>query len=165
VNAIDERRFAESLRLLVAASRELATSFDYAQTLAAVGRLVVPDFAQGFSVDVDEGEIRTTLARAGRLGAAPQRFPLVARGQVLGVMRVDGSLIEDDPATGLEVWDELALRIAVSVDAAQVYAREHHVADTLQRALLPERLPVDDHLTFSAAYLPGAQEAEVGGDW
>jgi anti-sigma regulatory factor (Ser/Thr protein kinase) len=165
VSAIDERRFAASLRLLVAASRELATSFDYAQTLAAVGRLLVPDFAQGFTVEVDEGEIRTTLARAGRLGPGAQRFPLVARGQVLGVMRIEGSLIDNDPATGLEVWDELALRIAVSVDAAQVYAREHHVADTLQRALLPERLPVDDRLSFAAAYLPGAQEAAVGGDW
>ncbi len=47
----------------------------------------------------------------------------------------------------------------------RVYAREHHVADTLQRALLPERLPVDDRLSFDAAYLPGAEEAIVGGDW
>jgi anti-sigma regulatory factor (Ser/Thr protein kinase) len=46
-----------------------------------------------------------------------------------------------------------------------VYEREHHVADTLQRALLPDRLPVDDRLAFDAAYLPGAQEAIVGGDW
>ena len=53
----------------------------------------------------------------------------------------------------------------MAVDAAQVYAREHHVADTLQRALLPERLPVDDRLAFDAAYLPGAEEAIVGGDW
>ena len=39
------------------------------------------------------------------------------------------------------------------------------MADTLQRALLPERLPVDDRLAFDAAYLPGASEAIVGGDW
>jgi anti-sigma regulatory factor (Ser/Thr protein kinase) len=165
VTTIDERRFAASLRLLVAASRELATSFDYAQTLAAVGRLVVPAFAEGFQVEVDEGEIRTTLARAGRVGIDAREFPLVARGKRLGVMRIGGTLIDDDPATGLEVWNELALRVAVSVDAAQVYAREHHVADTLQRALLPERLPIDDRLAFAAAYLPGAQEAAVGGDW
>jgi anti-sigma regulatory factor (Ser/Thr protein kinase) len=35
----------------------------------------------------------------------------------------------------------------------------------LQRALLPERLPADDNLVFDAAYLPGAEEAIVGGDW
>jgi anti-sigma regulatory factor (Ser/Thr protein kinase) len=153
------------LRLLVAASRELAASFDYAQTLAAVGRLIVPEFAGGFSVEVDEGEIRTTLARAGRVADDAQVFGLVARGKQLGVMRICRATAASDPQSGLDVWPELALRVAVSVDAAQVYAREHHVADTLQRALLPERLPVDDRLAFDAAYLPGAQEAIVGGDW
>ena len=165
MSAINERRFAVSLRLLVAASRELASSFDYAQTLAAVGRLIVPSCAAGFSVEADEGEIRTTLAQTGRLDGG-RAFPLVARGQRLGTMYVGESRIDGiDPETGLDVWDELALRVAVSIDAAQVYAREHHVADTLQRALLPERLPVDDRLEFDAAYLPGAQEAAVGGDW
>jgi stage II sporulation SpoE-like protein/histidine kinase-like protein len=165
VSPIEDRRLAASLRLLVAASRELATSFDYAQTLAAVGRLIVPEFAHGFSVEVDEGEIRTTLARAGRTGGDAQDFALVARGKQLGVMYVCGANASHDPDSGLDLWSELALRVAVSVDAAQVYAREHHVADTLQRALLPERLPVDDRLAFDAAYMPGAQEAIVGGDW
>jgi anti-sigma regulatory factor (Ser/Thr protein kinase) len=165
VTAIEEHRMAAALRLLVAASRELATSFEYVQTLAAVGRLVVPQFAAGFSVDVDEGEIRTTVARAGRLGDGAQEFPLVARGKQLGVMRIAGGGDPSDPDSGLDLWSELALRVAISVDAAQVYTREHHVADTLQRALLPERLPLDDRLVFDAAYLPGAQEAIVGGDW
>ncbi|MBV8298409.1 MAG: SpoIIE family protein phosphatase [Candidatus Eremiobacteraeota bacterium] len=162
---IDQRRMTAALRLLVAASRELAASFEYAQTLVAVGRLIVPQFADGFWVDVDEGEIRTTVARAGRLDGGAQEFPLVARGQQLGCMYVAGGGDPGDPFSGLDLWSELALRVAVSVDAAQVYAREHHVADTLQRALLPERLPLDDRLVFDAAYLPGAQEAIVGGDW
>jgi anti-sigma regulatory factor (Ser/Thr protein kinase) len=165
VNPIEERRLAASLGLLIAASRELAASFDYAETLAAVGRLVVPACAHGFWVEVDEGEIRTTLARTGRLDGESRSYPLIARGQPLGVMQISGSLLHDDPSLGLDVWGELALRVAVSVDAAQVYAREHHVADTLQRALLPARLPVDSWLAFDAAYRPGAQEAAVGGDW
>ncbi|HEX3549117.1 MAG TPA: SpoIIE family protein phosphatase [Candidatus Elarobacter sp.] len=80
-------------------------------------------------------------------------------------MRVADADLDVDEESGLDLWTELALRIAVSVDAGLVYAREHHVADTLQRALLPERLPVDERLSFDAAYLPGAQEAIVGGDW
>lgn len=165
MSTIEQQRLAASLKLLVAASRELATSFDYAQTLAAVGRLIVPEFAAGFAVIVDEGEIRTTLARAGKLDDGAQDFALVARGKQLGVMRIAGGGPSSEPGSGLDLWSELALRVAVSVDAAQVYTREHHVADTLQRALLPERLPVDDRLMFDAAYLPGAQEAIVGGDW
>ncbi|HTD36978.1 MAG TPA: hypothetical protein VK669_05665, partial [Candidatus Limnocylindrales bacterium] len=77
----EERRVATALRLLVAASRELAASFEYAQTLAAVGRLIVPAFAAGFSVDVEEGGILTTLARAGRLESDCEDFPLSARGR------------------------------------------------------------------------------------
>jgi len=154
---------AASLRLLVAASRELAASFDYAETLAAVAQLIVPSFARGFVVEVDEGTIRTTLARSGRLTEDAQTFPLVARGRRLGDLRIDAP--SADVAGALDLWEELALRIAVAIDAAQVYAREHHVADTLQRALLPERLPADPRLSFDAAYLPGAEEAIVGGDW
>jgi len=164
LNAIDERRLAASLRLLVAASRALAASFDYAQTLAAVGALIVPEFAEGFAVEVDEGQIPTTLARAGRLDGDAHEFALVARGKRLGLLRIGAPLPTAD-TPGLDLWSELALRVAVSVDAAQVYAREHHVADTLQRALLPERLPTCDRLAFDAAYLPGAEEAIVGGDW
>ena len=160
---MDERRLAASLRLLASASRELSRSFDYAQTLTAVGQLVVPAYADGFAVEVDEGEILTTLARTGRLEGDSRAMPLVARDRTVGLMRVAGARHEDGGE--IDIWDELALRIAVAIDAAQIYAREHHVADTLQRALLPEELPRDDHLTFDAAYLPGAQEAAVGGDW
>ncbi len=165
MSPIEDRPLAASLRLLVAASRELATSFDYAQTLAAVAGLVVPAFASGFAVIVDDGEIATTLAQAGRVADDALAFPLAARGKQLGVMRIGATDLGVDADSGLDLWTELALRIAVSVDAGQVYAREHHVADTLQRALLPEGLPVDDRLSFDAAYLPGAQEAIVGGDW
>ncbi|HYZ16956.1 MAG TPA: SpoIIE family protein phosphatase [Candidatus Acidoferrum sp.] len=166
MSATDERRLASSLRLLIAAGRELAVSFDYAETLAAVGRVVVPEAADGFAVELDEGEIRTTVASTGRLQRPLRTVPLVARGRTVGVMRVALRHGPDAAASsGIDLWDELALRIAVSVDAAQIYAREHHVADTLQRALLPERLPADDRLSFDAAYRPGNDEAIVGGDW
>lgn len=149
--------------MLVAASRELASSFDYAQTLAACGRLVVPSFASGFSVEVEEGEIRTTVVQSGRVSPDSPLFPLIARGRLLGAMRVEGG--SADLLDGVSLWDELATRVAVSIDAGQTFARERYVADTLQRALLPEHLPHDDRLAFDAAYLPGAAEAEVGGDW
>ena len=39
------------------------------------------------------------------------------------------------------------------------------VAETLQRSLLPERLPDLPGLEISARYLAGAADAQVGGDW
>ena len=92
-------------------------SFDYAQTLAAVGRLIVPAFADGFSVEVDEGEIRTTLARSGRVGADAHAVELVARGKLLGVMRISGGDVSSDADSELDLWSELALRVAVATPA------------------------------------------------
>ena len=46
-----------------------------------------------------------------------------------------------------------------------MYEREHRIAETLQRSLLPEHLPQLPGLSVAARYLPAAAEAEVGGDW
>ena len=48
---------------------------------------------------------------------------------------------------------------------ARVYEREHRIAETLQRSLLPDHLPQLPGLSVAARYLPAASEAEVGGDW
>jgi PAS domain S-box-containing protein len=47
----------------------------------------------------------------------------------------------------------------------EVYEREHRVAETLQRSLLPERLPAIEGLEVAARYLPAGHEAAIGGDW
>ena len=55
--------------------------------------------------------------------------------------------------------------MALAIDHARVYEREHRIAETLQRSLLPERLPQLPGLEVAASYQPAAAEAEVGGDW
>jgi PAS domain S-box-containing protein len=47
----------------------------------------------------------------------------------------------------------------------EVYEREHRIAETLQRSLLPERLPRIAGLTMAARYLPAGHGEAVGGDW
>jgi PAS domain S-box-containing protein len=47
----------------------------------------------------------------------------------------------------------------------EVYEREHRIAETLQRSLLPERLPQIEGLSMSARYLPAGYGEAVGGDW
>lgn len=49
--------------------------------------------------------------------------------------------------------------------ALEAYERQHTVAITLQRALLPESLPEIDGLRIDGAYIPAAAGAEIGGDW
>ncbi len=47
----------------------------------------------------------------------------------------------------------------------EVYEREHTIAETLQRSLLPERLPHIEGLEIAARYLPAGEGAAIGGDW
>jgi PAS domain S-box-containing protein len=47
----------------------------------------------------------------------------------------------------------------------EVYEREHKIAETLQRSLLPERLPRIEGLEIAARYLPAGRGAAIGGDW
>jgi PAS domain S-box-containing protein len=50
-------------------------------------------------------------------------------------------------------------------DQKRVLQRTTRVAETLQSAFLPGRLPVRPNLRFDALYLPAGREALVGGDW
>lgn len=91
--------------------------------------------------------------------------PLVARGQTLGAMTFVTA--ESDRRYGhedLELAEALASRTAVAIDNARMYAHERSIAETLQRSLLPERLPEIPGVRAAARYLPGAAEA-IGGDW
>lgn len=59
----------------------------------------------------------------------------------------------------------LAAQCAQALDRARLQQVEHEIADTLQRSLLPERLPELDRLALAARYLPGADGSQAGGDW
>ncbi|WP_078629092.1 SpoIIE family protein phosphatase/ATP-binding protein [Streptomyces sp. 142MFCol3.1] len=63
----------------------------------------------------------------------------------------------------LALAEELVARAAVSIDNARRYTREHTMAVTLQRSLLPRTLPEQNALDIAYRYLPA--QAGVGGDW
>jgi serine phosphatase RsbU (regulator of sigma subunit) len=43
--------------------------------------------------------------------------------------------------------------------------REHEIAETLQRSLLPDRIPQIPAVDLAARYVPATADMEVGGDW
>ncbi len=91
--------------------------------------------------------------------------PLLAGDSVTGVLLVFAAAPRRFTADDLALLRLAADRVALGIDRARVYEREHRIAETLQRSLLPDRLPQLPGLTVSARYLPAAAEAEVGGDW
>jgi PAS domain S-box-containing protein len=91
--------------------------------------------------------------------------PLLAEGEVTGVLVACSAAPRRFTAEDLGLLGLAADRVALAIDHARVYDREHRIAETLQRSLLPERLPSLAGMAAAARYLPAAAEAEVGGDW
>jgi anti-anti-sigma factor len=54
---------------------------------------------------------------------------------------------------------------AIMTERVGALEREHRNAETLQRSLLPDRLPIIPGVEFASRYLPGSAGLEVGGDW
>ncbi|MFD5945977.1 SpoIIE family protein phosphatase [Streptomyces collinus] len=109
-------------------------------------------------------------ARAARVRAfgihSVMAVPLVARGSTLGVAffvrhRNQEPFQQDD----VVLAGELAARAAVSIDNARRYTRERATVVTLQRSLLPRRLPRQAAVEVASRYLPAGGQAGVGGDW
>ncbi|WP_307129071.1 SpoIIE family protein phosphatase/ATP-binding protein [Streptomyces sp. B1I3] len=96
--------------------------------------------------------------------------PLRARGVILGVaMFWRAQTRERFEDEDLSVAEELVARAAVSIDNARRYSREHTVAVTLQRSLLPRGLPEQSAIDAAYRYLPAQAGSGglggVGGDW
>jgi PAS domain S-box-containing protein len=91
--------------------------------------------------------------------------PLLAEGEVTGVLVVCTAAPRRLTPEDMGMLRLAADRVALGIDRARVFEREHRIAETLQRTLLPARLPDLPGLDVAARYLPAAAEAEVGGDW
>jgi len=92
-------------------------------------------------------------------------LPLILDRQLLGVLylgtRTRRPFSEDDAALLQLVGD----RVALAVDRARLFEQERHIAETLQRSLLPEQLPQIPGMEVAVRYLPAGAGMEVGGDW
>jgi len=61
--------------------------------------------------------------------------------------------------------DEIAELNVAYLQMTRRMQKEHQIAASLQRALLPSSMPVVDGLRIDTAYLPATLDTEVGGDW
>ena len=91
--------------------------------------------------------------------------PLTARGRTFGAVTMVGEAGRRFDAHDLSLAEELARRAALAVDNARLYQERSHVARTLQRSLLPPRLPDIEGIELAARYRPAARDHEVGGDF
>ncbi|SFF63331.1 SpoIIE family protein phosphatase [Blastococcus tunisiensis] len=106
---------------------------------------------------------REAFARLG--GSSVLTVPMVARRRTLGaiaLVRGPGgrAFAQDD----VDLAADLGARAALAIDNVRLYQREHIVADTLQRSLLPV-LPDVPGIESAAHYVSASSAADVGGDF
>ena len=91
--------------------------------------------------------------------------PLRTRDGAVGVLTL-GRGADREPYGEAEMHDALDLgrRAGMALQHAQMFRRQQHYAESLQRSMLT-RLPEPDHLHVVARYVPAGKEAQVGGDW
>ena len=106
-------------------------------------------------------------------------IPLRIEGVTFGALVLTWAHRVDFTANLQRMLAALGEQLAGTLERARLYSAEarareelsHHVSalteasQTLQRSLLPDRLPHSEHVEVAVRYLPGAADAEVGGDW
>lgn len=108
---------------------------------------------------------------AGRLEDSYLALPLSGRDDVIAVLVVGLGDRAPDAAGPAPVGEDLhklvrvvARRTGLSLENARLYAREHSLAETLQRSMLPQQAGIPG-LDVWAHYAPNVDHAQVGGDW
>ncbi|HEX6524472.1 MAG TPA: SpoIIE family protein phosphatase [Streptosporangiaceae bacterium] len=111
-------------------------------------------------LEIDPRQLQQTSDERSWVG-----LPLLAAGAPLGALRFSFGRprrITEEERVFLEA---LAGQCALAVERAAMYEREHTTAETLQRSLLPDKLPSVPGVQMAARYLPVARNMEIGGDW
>ncbi|MFC4589381.1 SpoIIE family protein phosphatase [Sphaerisporangium corydalis] len=152
-----------------AAGEEIPLSQSSVMTMAVNSRRPVfaesPDSlrAQLMEAGGDEAVISGFLSHSDE--RAWVGLPLLAAGRALGALRfafTRPQKISQEDGVFLEA---LAGQCALAVERATLFEREHRTAETLQRSLLPDRLPVIPGLVLAQRFRSGSRHVQVGGDW
>jgi serine phosphatase RsbU (regulator of sigma subunit) len=119
--------------------------------------------ADRVAVAVDDEHLRRL--RAIGLSSA-LRVPMVSRDRMIGTIAL--GITESDRRLGpadLALAEELGRRAGVAADNARLYSDRARVAQTLQRSLMPTRLPTAPHLDTAVRFRSAGDGTELGGDF
>jgi serine phosphatase RsbU (regulator of sigma subunit) len=90
---------------------------------------------------------------------------LRSAGRPLGVLEVSDRLGREFTPRDEAILAQLGQLASVAIAKSQAYTREHHIAQVLQRSLLPSSLPAVPGLTAAVRFIAAGEGIEVGGDF
>lgn len=176
----------ERLSFLGDAAARIGTRLDAAESARSLVSALVPRLATGATVYLQENLFghRSEFADELRLAAGPKRpeapahhvmasgrtchdgpllaIPMKVRGRTLGAVLLEG---HGGDEIDVLMAEQLVAQAALAADNAHRYRQEAAAADTLQRSMLPDRLPRFAGVEITHRYLPASDHARVGGDW
>ncbi|MFE7766987.1 SpoIIE family protein phosphatase [Streptomyces sp. NPDC057438] len=92
---------------------------------------------------------------------APIRGPRAVLGALtLGLSDRPGAFADAE----LSLLEDIARRAGLALENARLYQRQRHIAETMQRHLLPQ-MPEVPGLRMAARYESASESSQVGGDW
>ena len=144
----------EALQLTVEAARTILGA-----RRATVTSSTADPFARGISAASPSGGV------AGEALGRPIGVMLHSAGRPLGLLEVADVNERQFTPRDEAILAQLGQLASVAVAKSQAYTRERHIAQVLQRSLLPPSLPTVPGLAAAVRFIPAGEGIEVGGDF
>ncbi|WP_088281463.1 GAF domain-containing SpoIIE family protein phosphatase [Kineosporia sp. A_224] len=96
---------------------------------------------------------------------ATATLPLVTAGALVGVVAYAWRHPRTFDAHDQGYLTAIAAHAATAIDRSRLLERTRQIAETLQRALLPEAVSDVEGWDLATCYVPAVQDTQVGGDW
>ena len=156
---------ADALRRLLS---RWSVSLDDPTGVGAVARerqaLAIPEITPELLAELARDEEH--LATALEVGfTSAMVVPMVADDRVVGAITMGGAGSQQVGLDDLELAREVAARAAQAVRNAELYRSRAHVADVLQRSLLPVAVAEVPGVDVATRFVPVGEGVDVGGDF
>ena len=159
---------AQLAAFLNAKVRAGGIAFTLSESVMRTGRTIVVEDLRAYSSGTGMSEEYREFMREATENFSLHRaaaIPMKNRGELTGVFVAVGGkdqyLMDED----VRMLEELGRRAASAIENARSFERQRHFSQTLQTALLPPHIPRLKTVHFDTAYMPGDDEAQIGGDW
>jgi len=126
---------------------------------ANTDQLPIPGHTARVTVSFGSGVITLVAARAGQLGGTLAQMLWWIVALIGTALAVTSAVV----AERLQRRRRAAERLTVEVRS--LLSEQRGIAETLQHALLPQRIPDIAGLELAVRYIPGVDGIDIGGDW
>lgn len=106
-----------------------------------------------------------SLTTVAAVGGETVVLPLLARNRVIGLLVLGKPTDERFRQDILELAEDLSRRAALALDNARLYSERTAISQSLQRSLLPPKLPEVAGVDVEVIYRAAGEGNEVGGDF